>query len=282
MGFKELTEEHIKYLTDTINLNEGVLKKESQEKLGSYFNVHPRTIRKWVKKLGLNRKRKSISRVISDDKKNILVIGDLHEPFCLDEYLSFCKQQYEEFGCNEVIFIGDIIDNHYSSYHETDADGLGGKDELEFATKRIQGWYKTFPVATVIIGNHDRIIMRKAQTSSIPSAWIRDYKEVLKVPNWVFVDRKVIGDIQFIHGEAGKAESKSKSDLMSTVQGHYHTEAYVKWFVGANYKIFGAQTGCGVDHDSYAMAYAKRGKKPAIGCLVIINEEIPINLMMEL
>ena len=53
---------------------------------------------------------------------NILVIGDLHEPFCLDEYLYFCIEKYREFNCNEVVFIGDIIDNHYSSYHETNAD----------------------------------------------------------------------------------------------------------------------------------------------------------------
>jgi len=57
------------------------------------------------------------------ENNNILVIGDLHEPFCLDKYLDFCIQKYIEFGCNEVVFIGDIIDNHYSSYHETSADG---------------------------------------------------------------------------------------------------------------------------------------------------------------
>ena len=66
------------------------------------------------------------------------------------------------------MFIGDIIDNHYSSYHETSADGMGGLDELELAIKRISRWYDAFPKATVIIGNHDRLIMRKAQTSAIP------------------------------------------------------------------------------------------------------------------
>ena len=100
---------------------------------------------------------------------NILVIGDLHEPFCLDEYLDFCIEKYAEFGCNEVVFIGDIIDNHYSSYHETNADGMGGAEELELAIKRIARWRDAFPVATVIIGNHDRMVMRKAQTSAIPS-----------------------------------------------------------------------------------------------------------------
>jgi hypothetical protein len=30
------------------------------------------------------------------------------------------------------------------------------------------------------------------------------------------------------------------------------------------------------------MGYAKRGKKPAIGCMVVLNEYQPINLMMDL
>jgi hypothetical protein len=42
------------------------------------------------------------------------------------------------------------------------------------------------------------------------------------------------------------------------------------------------QVGCGIDFNSYAMAYAKAGKKPAIGCGVIINGEVAINRMMEL
>ena len=43
------------------------------------------------------------------------------------------------------------------------------------------------------------------------------------------------------------------------------------------------QVGCGIDHDSYAMAYAKYGKKPAIGVGVILNNgQIPINLLMPL
>jgi hypothetical protein len=43
------------------------------------------------------------------------------------------------------------------------------------------------------------------------------------------------------------------------------------------------QVGCGIDHESYAMAYAKYGKKPAIGCAVVLNNgKLPINLLMEL
>lgn len=214
---------------------------------------------------------------------NVLVIGDLHEPFCLDGYLDFCIEQYHEHSCNEVVFIGDIIDNHYSSYHETSADGLGGGDELELAISKIAKWYEAFPEATVLIGNHDRIIMRKAQTSAIPSKWIKSYKEVLETPKWNFVERYVKDDVQYIHGEAGTARTKCRADMQNTVQGHLHTQAYCEHYVGQNFRIYGMQVGCGIDHESYAMAYAKAGRKPAIGCAVVKNNgTLPVNILMSL
>jgi|TARA_R110000782_G_scaffold65693_1_gene133646 hypothetical protein len=217
------------------------------------------------------------------ETRNVLVIGDLHEPFCLDEYLNWCILQYKTFKCTEVVFIGDVIDNHYSSYHETSADGMGGADELELSIRRISRWYEAFPVATVIIGNHDRLIMRKAQTSAIPSKWIKSFKEVLETPTWNFVERYEKDEVQYIHGEGGTARTKCKSDMQNTVQGHLHTQCYVEHFVGKKFRVFGVQTGCGIDHDSYAMAYAKYGKKPAIACSVILNNgKTPINLLMPL
>src|SRR5690554_1910202 len=77
---------------------------------------------------------------LRDENKRVLVIGDLHEPFCLNGYLSHCKKIQEKYNCNEVVFIGDVVDNHYSSYHETDADGLGGGDELDAAINRLSRW----------------------------------------------------------------------------------------------------------------------------------------------
>jgi len=215
---------------------------------------------------------------------NVLVIGDLHEPFCLDKYLEFCVSKYEQFDCTEVVIIGDCLDNHYSSFHEVNIDAdYTGKEELQIAIERIARWKKEFPKATVIIGNHDRIIMRKAQTSAIPSKWIKSYKEVLEVPGWNFVERYVKDGVQYLHGEGGTARTKCRADMMNTIQGHLHTQAYCEHYVGQNFRVFGMQVGCGINHESYAMAYAKYGKKPAIGCAVVLNNgKLPINLLMEL
>jgi len=232
----------------------------------------------------LSGKRLAAYNHITKKESRILVIGDLHCPFDLDEYFDFCKETYEKWNCNQTILIGDVIDNHYSSYHETSISDelLTGGQELELAIERLQRYYKEFPVADVILGNHDRLISRKSQTSAIPSKWIKSYKEVLEVPSWNFTERIEYDGVQYIHGEAGTARTKSKADMQSTVQGHLHTQAYSEFSVGRNFKIFGTQTGCGIDFDSYAMAYAKAGKKPAIGCAVILGGHTPINCMMDL
>ena len=178
-------------------------------------------------------------------ENRVLVIGDLHEPFCLDGYLKFCKEQYAIHNCNKVVFIGDVIDNHYSSYHESSADGLGGKFELEQAVKKLSKWYRAFPDADVTLGNHDRIIIRKAQSSNIPSKWIKEFKEVL-------------------------------------VSGHFHTDFYCEWMFGKTRAIFGMSVGCGIDSKSYAMAYMQGGKKEAIGLGVVIGGHTAFNVKMEL
>jgi hypothetical protein len=233
----------------------------------------------------LNREEWEVIRGIRNSKKGggVLEIGDLHEPFCLDDYLDFCIEQKNRYKCDKIVFLGDVIDNHYASYHETDPDGLSAVDELNIAIERIQKWRDAFPEAVVIIGNHDRLVMRKAFTAGISKKWIKSYKEVLETPNWEFKEEHILNDVLYVHGEGGGAIARAKADLISTVQGHRHTEAYTNFVVGKNFKIFGKQVGCGIDKDSYAMAYAKAGKKPAIGVGVTLDYgRLPFNVMMDL
>lgn len=224
-----------------------------------------------------------LKRRQSQSDSRVLVIGDLHEPFCLDGYLEHCKVQYDEYECNEVVLIGDVVDNHFASYHETDPDGFSGGDELALAIFKIKKWYETFSKATWILGNHDRLINRKAMTGGLSKKWIKPYNEVLEVPGWTMTEEYVLNDVQYIHGEGGTARSRMRKDLMSTVQGHLHTQAYIEYGVGKNYKIYGFQVGCGIDNKSFSMAYAKNFPKPAIGCGVILEDgKVPILKMMEL
>ena len=220
---------------------------------------------------------------LNSDETRILVIGDLHEPFCLDGYLGFCKETYAKHNCNKVVFIGDVIDNHYSSYHESDANGMGGKTELDFAVDKLARWYEAFPDADVTLGNHDRIIIRKAQSSNIPSLWIKEFGEVLMTPKWNFVTDVFYDDVRYVHGDkSGKPRMAAKRDMVSTVSGHYHTDFYCEWMFGKTRAIFGMAVGCGIDSKSYAMGYMQGGKKEAIGCGVVVGVHTAFNVKMEL
>ncbi|MCR9252303.1 MAG: metallophosphoesterase [bacterium] len=46
------------------------------------------------------------------EDRNVLIIGDPHEPFCLEGYPEFCKEQAVKYGCNIIVHIGDHVDNH--------------------------------------------------------------------------------------------------------------------------------------------------------------------------
>ncbi len=231
----------------------------------------------------LKGQRKEMFDFFTKEETRVLVISDLHEPFCRKGYLQFCKDTYKKWNCNKVVFIGDIIDSHYSSFHETDPDGLGGGEELAIAIKKISKWYKSFPKATVTLGNHCRIIMRKAFSGGIPKIWIRDFKEVLKTPGWDFVTDVYIDGVRYVHGDkSGKPKTAAKRDMVSTVSGHYHTDFYIEYFFGMEREVFACAVGCGIDSKSYAMGYMQGGKKEALGAGVILGGHTPIIVKMDL
>lgn len=227
------------------------------------------------------RLRQQAYDLVKGTGNRILIVGDLHAPFIRDGYFKFCCDIYEKYNCNQVIFTGDIMDNHYTSFHDTDPDGFGAGEELLLARHQISNWYNKFPEAKVCLGNHDLIPQRKAFNAGISDRWLKDIREVLNTPKWEYSDNFYIDGVQFTHGTNKKAKARAKSDLISVVQGHYHSESYLEFFVGKNFKIFAMQLGCGVDGKAYSMAYGKNFAKNHINCGVIING-MPIIEYMDL
>lgn len=227
--------------------------------------------------------RLSSSNDVGDGSRKVLVIGDLHSPFIKYGYLEFCQKIASKYNINQVVFIGDIIDNHYSSYHETDADGDSAGLELLKAKKEISYWYKAFPEAHVCIGNHDLIPNRKAMTAGLSASWIKTIDEILETPRWTFVEDIIIDGVMYTHGTGRKANRRAQKDLISIVQGHYHSESYIVNFVGEHFKIFAMQLGCGIDRRSYGMAYGKHFDKPHLNCGVVLEDgRLPIIEMMDI
>jgi metallophosphoesterase superfamily enzyme len=209
-------------------------------------------------------------------KSNTLVIADLHEPFTREGYLEHCAKVRDQYNCGNVVFIGDIIDNHYSSYHESDPDGYSAGEELDRAVDKISQWYKVFPKAKVTLGNHDLIIMRKAYSSGISSKWIKGYSEVLNTKGWEFDTYFDIDNARYVHGTNSSGPNAAMKKVVnwgcSVIQGHIHTECNVQWITNKADRRFAMIVGWGGDEESYAFAYGKNfPKRGIVSCGVVTN-----------
>lgn len=227
-------------------------------------------------------KRNKIEGKINNNPKSILVIPDIHAPFTLDGYLEFTQQIYKKYECDYVIILGDILDNHYSSYHETDPDGFSANEELDKAKNIIKGFYNLYPNAKITIGNHDRIILRKTFSSGLSKHWIKDIKDVLETPNWDFKEYHIINDILFYHGEGQAPNTKATQEMISCVAGHRHSKSGINFYQSRiGKRIFAMQLGTGINQEAYAFAYNKFGLPSHVN-VGIIKNGVPIIEYMEI
>lgn len=225
---------------------------------------------------------------IGGNPKNVLVIGDPHEPFCKDGYLEFCREMQEKYDCGTVIHIGDAVDNHAVSYHEKDVDGMSAGTEFNLAKQKMKRWYYTFPEVRVCIGNHDALPFRKIFTAGLPKEWLKSYEELLEAPKswkWDFVHQHE--GVIYQHGTGLSGEMASinaaRENRQSTVIGHLHTVCNTRFLASYKDVIFGASVGCGIDHNKYAFAYGRENtRKPVLACTVVLEGKTPINLLMDL
>ncbi len=217
-------------------------------------------------------------------KNNVLVIGDLHLPWDRTGYLQFCKDLYEEWGCNQAVFIGDVVELHSISFHNKHPECPAPLDEYKAAKIRVQEWYKAFPTAKICCGNHDERILRLARSVSIPEVFMKAYNEVWGTPKWQWAFDWIIDDVYYFHGDGSAgiypACNAMRKMLMSTVMGHCHTASGIKWFANPLRRIFALDTGCGIDDKQMAFAYAKHAKQRSIiSAAVIVNGRPYLEIM---
>lgn len=206
----------------------------------------------------------------------VLVIGDAHAPVTHPGYLPFCVDLAEEYDCDKIVCIGDIVDWHAISFHTRHPEAPGPKDEYELAKECVAKWCDAFPKAVVTIGNHDERVVRVAEDAGIPEAFIRRYEDMWETPGWQWATEFIIDDVYYFHGTGTgglhPAYNSMKKMLMSVVQGHIHSAAGIKWAANPQKRIFGMDVGCGIDDRAYAFAYGKNQKvRSILGAGVVID-----------
>lgn len=244
-----------------------------------------RTLRRYISE---ERGESTIIRpYLAGNKNNVLVIGDTHFPFEREGYLEHCRSVQEEFDCGTVIHIGDEVDNHAISYHETDNDGDSAGSEFAKSMIKMKQWYKMFPEVTVIVGNHSALPFRKAKTAGLSRQFLKAYEDIWEAPSgWKWKLEHVECGVLYTHGtsvgEKG-AINMAMNRRQSVVMGHNHTCASIIWNVSQRDKIFGMFVGCGIDDSQYAFEYARNNiKKSIVSCAVVKNGILPIIIPMEL
>lgn len=210
-------------------------------------------------------------------KDTVLIIGDLHAPYMHKDAIKFLKAVKAKYKPTSVVFMGDEVDAHATSYHEHDPDLASAGDELKQAIKQLTPLYKLFSKAVVLESNHGSLVHRKALTAGLPSAVIKHYRDMLEAPkgwDWKYdhIIKTSLGDIYCHHGKSGTWEKLSKNMAMSSVQGHFHNKFYISYWSSPNALYWDANAGCLVDNKSRAMNYGKNNlQKPIVGCMVVIN-----------
>lgn len=212
--------------------------------------------------------------------KRLLVISDMHVPFQHPDAVPFLRALKKKYKFDKVVCIGDEIDNHAISFHDSDPDLSSAGDELKQAIKALQPIYELFPEVTVVESNHGSLVYRKGLASGLPKAVFKSYNEILQAPKgwkWVF-DTKVkteLGPIYLCHGKSGSAGRLASSYGCSTIQGHFHEKAQITYISTPERLMFDAHTGCLADDKSLALGYNKINPKRPIVSLIIVIDGIP-------
>lgn len=213
-----------------------------------------------------------------------LVISDLQIPFHNTQAFDFCRYLKRHYRIPEenILNVGDETDQYFGGLWKRSPNATHtAKSEIASAKVELKRWYEEFPKMRLATSNHGLRWARKAFEAEIPEECMRSYRELIEAPpGWRWQDRWVIkaskAPFLLIHGmEYGGVSAYRQAPLtegISVVFGHLHANAGIAYIRTANQSIWGFNTGCLIDPDSYAFEYGKWNKfKPALGAGIIFS-----------
>ena len=224
---------------------------------------------------------------LNKGKKVVLVIPDLQIPYEHKDALSFMRYVSDAFAPDEVVCIGDEVDQMALSRFDPDPEADGAGPELRKAINKLKKWYEVFPHVKVCTSNHTGRVQKKAFHAGIPEAYMRPIREWMEAPEgWEWRDNWEIDGVRYEHGDNQggmyAARNLAIRNRQSTVIGHHHSHGAVFYVANDNEMIFGLNSGCLIDINAIAFKYARGSAfKPTLGCGVIV-EGVPYFIPMML
>lgn len=215
------------------------------------------------------------------DNSRILCIPDPHFPYCHVDALDFLNKIKKTIEPSRIICLGDELDYHAMSFHDSDPDLESSGRELVLGLGYIDTLHEMFPKMQLLHSNHGSMSYRKAKHAGMPRHLLKSYNDVLGVPenDWSWHGEIILElpngrKCKFVHGASSNILASSQAIGMSLVQGHHHSLFEIRYWDAGNGLHFAVSSGCLIQDESMAFAYNKLHKtRPLIGVTVIENSE---------
>ena len=118
----------------------------------------------------------------------IMVIPDIHAPYQHPDTVAFLTTVKAQFNPDLVVDLGDELDYHAMSFHDSDPNLDSAGVELEKGKEFLNELHQHFPQVLVCHSNHGSMQFRRAKAHGIPVQLIKKYRDVIfpehGAPEW--------------------------------------------------------------------------------------------------
>lgn len=199
-----------------------------------------------------------------------LYIPDLHLGFSDMDMLHQVYLFNRKFKATKVFQLGDFLDWYNFSRFLRSPNAPSLTDELKMIKKQMELFAAWFPEVTILMGNHEKRIYKRAAEVGIPGYFLKDILEVLGAPKGLKYHDKDFLDSDGVikaHGHLSSGNAKkTHADFYgkNTVHGHIHNQLGIEFNARTLDRRWGMSASCIVDKHSIAMAYNEQDYKNII------------------
>ena len=214
-------------------------------------------------------------------KYDYLFLPDLHIPAIDWKAVEWAARKRDQFKIDKVVQLGDLTDQRIWSRFSHDPDFDNPDREWDMVERDMRRLHKLFPEMTIILGNHDSRIIKKAVEAGLPSQLMRTLSDIFPFKGWEWHTKPeplvLEQQIAVVHGDelTGAVAHKAQAMGMCLVQGHTH-QARLEYVTMFNKTIWGAEAGCLVDVDSSAFRYAQKNPRRQTKSILLTLDSVPL------
>ena len=220
--------------------------------------------------------------------QRVLVISDYHAPSHHQDAIHFLKEIKEKLKPEIIINVGDEVDGHTWSFHQSETSLFTPDKELETAIEAMKELGQLFPKMYLAESNHGSLSYRKMKAAGMSIRHLKPLHDLYECPLWEWHHEITLethmGKVLIVHGKSGAQYKLAMEQGISCIQGHFHSQAGINWFNSTTSMRFNMFVGCLIDERSMAFAYGKNiARKPilSVGFLTEMGEPCILRMVTD-